>query len=189
MEHGLNGVSQLQHHWSVRLGRRAGLGRRHRKLKAHTSFPLNKGIGEAVLEREWRNRGYYCGVRIEANEIKGLWREGRNLFLNIISNWSIITLQFCVGFCHTSTWISRRYIFPLPLEAPIPSHPLDLRSRLHTANSHWLCYIWFPLCPKVCSSCLCLCCCPANKILIPGRALWSEKASFRKVCIMQFDFN
>ena len=24
-------------------------------------------------------------------------------------NWSIIALQYCVGFCHTSTWISHRY--------------------------------------------------------------------------------
>ena len=28
-----------------------------------------------------------------------------------IFNWRIITLQYNVGFCHTSTWISRRYTY------------------------------------------------------------------------------
>ena len=31
-------------------------------------------------------------------------------FLNFfIFNWRIIALQYCVGFCHISTWISHRY--------------------------------------------------------------------------------
>ena len=150
-------------------------------FKADTSFPLNKGIGGAVLEREWRNRILLWSKN--CNKLKRLWREGRNLFLKFffIFNWRIITLQFCVSFCHTSTWISHRYICPLPPEPRIPPHPsklsraLDLRSLLHTANSRWLCYIRFPLCPKVCSLCLRLHCCPA-----PGRALWSEKSKFQK---------
>ena len=33
------------------------------------------------------------------------------LYLNLfIFNWKIIALQYYVGFCHTSTWISHRYI-------------------------------------------------------------------------------
>ena len=31
-------------------------------------------------------------------------------FLKINFNWRIITLEYCDGFCHTSTWISLRYI-------------------------------------------------------------------------------
>ena len=27
------------------------------------------------------------------------------------SNWRIIALQYCVGFCHTSTWISHKHIY------------------------------------------------------------------------------
>ena len=37
------------------------------------------------------------------------------------SNWRIIALQYCVGFCHTSTWISHKHIYIrfLPLEPPL----------------------------------------------------------------------
>ena len=28
-----------------------------------------------------------------------------------IFNWRIITLQSCVGFCHTTTWISKKYTY------------------------------------------------------------------------------
>ena len=28
-------------------------------------------------------------------------------------NWGITALRYCVGFCHTSTWISHRYVFSL----------------------------------------------------------------------------
>ena len=30
-------------------------------------------------------------------------------FLNLFFNWRIIALQYCVGLCHTSAWISPRY--------------------------------------------------------------------------------
>ena len=47
-------------------------------------------------------------------------------FKKIICNWRIIALQYCVGFCHTSAWISHRYTyvpsllnFP-PIFLPIP---------------------------------------------------------------------
>ena len=32
-------------------------------------------------------------------------------FLIIIFNWKIIALQYFVGFCHTSTWISHRHTY------------------------------------------------------------------------------
>ena len=34
-------------------------------------------------------------------------------FLIIYFNWRLITLQYCSGFCHTSTWISLRHTFVL----------------------------------------------------------------------------
>ena len=48
-----------------------------------------------------------------------------NLFIFI---WRIIAWQYCVGFCHTSTWISDRYTCSLPLEASfhLPPHPTPL---------------------------------------------------------------
>ena len=44
-------------------------------------------------------------------------------FLSIF-NWRIITLQYCIGFCHTSTWISHRYTYvPSLLKLSATSHP------------------------------------------------------------------
>ena len=67
------------------------------------------------------------------------------LFLCFL-NWRIMALQFCVGFCHTSTWVSHRYTYVASLLNPpaSPSHPprLPQSTRLsllpHIANSHWL---------------------------------------------------
>ena len=38
-------------------------------------------------------------------------------------NWRIIALQYCLGFCHTSTWISYRYTY-VPSLLNLPSTPL-----------------------------------------------------------------
>ena len=47
--------------------------------------------------------------------------------IKFIFNWRITVLQFCVGFCQTSAWISHRYtcvssFLNLPL-TPSPAHP------------------------------------------------------------------
>ena len=48
----------------------------------------------------------------------------KNLF---IFNWKIIALQYCVGFCHTSTWISQRYTHvPSLFYLPSASYPSRL---------------------------------------------------------------
>ena len=65
-------------------------------------------------------------------------------FLNFTRR--IIALQYCVGFCHTSTWISHRYTYAPPLDSllsPIPSYPPMLSHSTcfdlhHAANFHWL---------------------------------------------------
>ena len=46
--------------------------------------------------------------------------------LFIYFNWRIITLQYCGGFCHTETWIGRRYTcVPLSWTLPhLPLHPI-----------------------------------------------------------------
>ena len=96
-------------------------------------------------------------------------------------------LQYCVGFCHTSTRISRRYMNAVPREPPshFPPHPTPLwcSSLHHTANFYQLyilqmviytfpCYSsnsshhFLPqLCPQVCSQCLCFHCCPTNRLI------------------------
>ena len=77
-----------------------------------------------------------------------------NLF---IFNWRIIALQYCVGFCHTSRWVSHRYTYVpslwvgdiwtyiwTSLLPPTPSHSsrlsqsTSLSSLPHAANPHWL---------------------------------------------------
>ena len=54
----------------------------------------------------------------------------RVLFFPNYFNWRIITLQYCDGFCHTSTWISYRCTYvPLswtPHPPPSPPHPSGL---------------------------------------------------------------
>ena len=68
-------------------------------------------------------------------------------------NERLISLLYCDGFCHTSTWIIIRYTYvPVLLNSPshVPPHPtplghhraLALGCLCHTSNSHWLFYIW-----------------------------------------------
>ena len=59
-------------------------------------------------------------------------------FLKLWFNWRLIALQYCVGLCHTSTWISHRHtcIPSLLNPSPTPSHPSRL-SR-HTGLSSLL---------------------------------------------------
>ena len=60
------------------------------------------------------------------------------LFL-FIFNWRIIVLQYYVGFCHTSTWISHRYTYvPSLLNLPPTFHPIP---PLWVVTEH---QIWAP---------------------------------------------
>ena len=48
--------------------------------------------------------------------------------------WKIIALQYCVGFCHISTWISYRYTYVPSLLNPLPSASSFHHSRLSQSN-------------------------------------------------------
>ena len=102
-------------------------------------------------------------------------------------NWRIIAVQYCVGFFHTTPWISHRHTYVSSLlNLPTTSHhptslgyhtALGMSSLSHTANAHWLSILHVvmhifqchslhssppllpPLCPQVCSVCLHLHCC------------------------------
>ena len=72
---------------------------------------------------------------------KPYFKKKINLF-----NWRLITLQYCGGYCHTSTWISHRCIFVPPSWAPFPPQPqthlgcpraLALSVLLHALNLYW----------------------------------------------------
>ena len=46
----------------------------------------------------------------------------KTFFKNLL-NWSIITWQYCDGFCHASVWIGHRYTWPPILNPPPASLP------------------------------------------------------------------
>ena len=69
----------------------------------------------------------------------------------IYFNWRLITLQYCGGFCHTSTWISHWcscgshpeppcHLLPHPIPLGCPSAPA-LSALLHASN--WGLIIYF----------------------------------------------
>ena len=86
-------------------------------------------------------------------------------------------------------WIHMSSLSWIPLPSSSPSHPsrlsqsISFGSLCHITNSHWLsmlhmalymfqCYslkssplLPLQLCPKICSLCLCLHCCPANRFI------------------------
>ena len=79
--------------------------------------------------------------------IFGFWMlRFKPYFLKNKFNCRLITLQYCRGFCHTSTWISHRCIFVPSSWAPFPSHPqthlgcpraLALSALLRALNLYW----------------------------------------------------
>ena len=66
----------------------------------------------------------------------------------IYFNWRLITVQYCGGFCHASTWISHgctcvllswttpTHISPHPITLGCP-RALTLSALLHASNLHW----------------------------------------------------
>ena len=113
----------------------------------------------------------------------------------IYFNWRLITLQYCDGFCHTSTWISRRCTCPpiLNRRSHLPPHTiplgcprapalialLSLASNLHWSSIlHMVIYMFqcyslkssqahlLPQSPKVCSLHQCLFSCLAYRVVI-----------------------
>ena len=106
-------------------------------------------------------------------------------------NWRIIALKYCVGFCHTTTWISHKYTCVLSLFSLSPPHPSPPGYHrapdwapcvIHTctANSRCLSILHMVMytsqccslssspsltVSQVCSLCLRLYSCPANRLL------------------------
>ena len=77
------------------------------------------------------------------------------LFVDFFFNWKIITLQCCVGFCHTTMEIRHNYVYPVPPEPPSPSHPTPLGHYgvpgwaprvIQQLPTSWLFY-WWPFWP------------------------------------------
>ena len=75
-----------------------------------------------------------------------------------IFNWRIIALQYVVGFCHISTWISHRYTYiPSLLNLSPSSHLSRLAqgsgwsSLHHIENSHGLSLLHMVMCMFPCT--------------------------------------
>ena len=49
-------------------------------------------------------------------------------FISFFFYWGLIALQYCLGLCHVSTWVSHSYPYipALPLPSSPPSHPSRL---------------------------------------------------------------
>ena len=114
--------------------------------------------------------------------------------LSIYFNWRLITLQYCIGFWYTLTWISHKCTgVPQPrTPSHLPPHPipqgcpsaLTLSALFHASNLDWpsiscmviymfQCYSLksshprlLPQSPKVCSLHLCLFCCLAYRVFV-----------------------
>ena len=97
----------------------------------------------------WRSRSKQPRCQIFPGFTRNCFSHNSNFILGLfIFNWRITDVQYCVGFCHTSTWISHRYtcvpsllILP-PTVSPIPPLKVVTELRLEfqsqTAHSHWL---------------------------------------------------
>ena len=56
-------------------------------------------------------------------------KDGLGFLFCFVFNWRIITVQYCNGFCRTSTWISHRYTCDSPSWTPptsLPTYPSGL---------------------------------------------------------------
>ena len=102
--------------------------------------PLHRQVDSLLLTHPGSHTLLYMDLNVLT------WR---SLFLKEVFTFTcrVIALQYCVGFCHTSTWISHRYTYvPSLLNLPPTSRPtrlgcrgtLALSSLRHSANSHWL---------------------------------------------------
>ena len=56
------------------------------------------------------------------------------IFLNLFAlNLKTIALEYCVGFCHTSTWVSHRYMY-VPSILNLPPTPTDASILLQSTG-------------------------------------------------------
>ena len=100
---------------------------------------------QAIGRFEMRWSGQPLRTREDQNKMDGC-TVSQNTFLKnfppyslgsfFFFNWRIMALQFCVGLCHTSTWISHRHThvpsLRKPLPSPLPTPPLSV------VPGHWV---------------------------------------------------
>ena len=88
------------------------------------------------LSHQWSGKVQLLGFCFNCDSLYLSLSSFKNLF---IFNWKIIALQYCIGFCCVSTWISHRYTcIRSLLNLPPTSHPIPL---LWVLTEH---QIWAP---------------------------------------------
>ena len=103
----------------------------------------------------------YSAIRNHRNCLTSI-NQGILLSLFKIFNWRIISLQYCVDFCHTTMWFSHRYTYvPSLFNLPPFSHPshsfwvsqrMGLHSLCYTAASQPLSILYMVRCMFHCYS-------------------------------------
>ena len=93
-----------------------------RAPKADVNSYLIKAFGASFVVVRWLRMAPGWGL---VTRKRKPWLEALHFLKKVIFNWRIVALQYCVGFCHLSTWISHRYTYVSSLlNLPPTSEPL-----------------------------------------------------------------
>ena len=102
------------------------------KVRASLTADVRYRVKAEVKVTSWISLTKWKG-KIFPHEMNEMWQsficfKCIYFLKSIYFNWSLITLQYCGGFCYTLTWISHGYTcFPHPkLFSLSPPHPIPL---------------------------------------------------------------
>ena len=118
------------------------------KLRRDGLMVSLKGLSHRSIKHDL---GWRCETTVEGGSLNP---DARSLFFFLICfNWRIIALQYCDGFCHTSTWNGHRHtcvpsilnpspLLPTPSLQIVPEHWLWVPYIIHQTPTGYLFYIW-----------------------------------------------
>ena len=143
--------------WYLRLGQRRGEDREWEAGGMDKRY--EDGQGTHIAPTLWApapSLPYSKSDMLEGIQVREIVSKA-SAFSKISLNWQIITLQYCDGFCHRSTWIIHGYTFapaspsilnPSPTSLPtlalwvVPEHQIWVPCFTHGTCAGHLFYIW-----------------------------------------------
>ena len=140
--------------WYLRLGQRRGEDREWEAGGMDKRY--EDGQGTHIAPTLWApapSLPYSKSDMLEGIQVREIVSKA-SAFSKISLNWQIITLQYCDGFCHRSTWIIHKHtcvpspLNPLTSSLPTPSvlvvteHQLWVSCFTHQTSTGYLFYIW-----------------------------------------------